>query len=139
MPTLTISAEDVGYLIVKAREFDVKEASSDPDSGSNATDDNMIDVLQDNGSDPVASEIAGFINSLSEEEKIDLVALMRLGRGDGTIEEWDDLRREAADERERNRHTARYLLGQPLLGDYLADGLAAFGLTWVDDEGDAPE
>ena len=127
MPTLTISAEDVGYLIVKAREFDVKEANSDPDSGSNATDDNMIDVLQDNGSDPVASEIAGFINSLSEEEKIDLVALMRLGRGDGTIEEWDDLRREAADE--RNRHTARYLLGQPLLGDYLADGLAAFGLT----------
>jgi len=124
---------------VKAREFDVKEASSDPDSGSNATDDNMIDVLQDNGSDPVASEIAGFINSLSEEEKIDLVALMRLGRGDGTIEEWDDLRREAADERERNRHTARYLLGQPLLGDYLADGLAAFGLSWVDDEGDAPE
>jgi len=139
MPTLTISAEDVGYLIVKAREFDVKEASSDPDSGSNATDDNMIDVLQDNGSDPVASEIAGFINSLSEEEKIDLVALMRLGRGDGTIEEWDDLRREAADERERNRHTARYLLGQPLLGDYLADGLAAFGLSWADDEGDAAE
>ncbi|TMK08547.1 MAG: DUF3775 domain-containing protein [Alphaproteobacteria bacterium] len=139
MPTLTISAEDVGYLIVKAREFDVKEANSDPDSGSNATDDNMIDVLQDNGSDPVASEIAGFINSLSEEEKIDLVALMRLGRGDGTIEEWDDLRREAADERERNRHTARYLLGQPLLGDYLADGLAAFGLSWVDDEGDAAE
>ena len=139
MPTLTISAEDVGYLIVKAREFDVKEANSDPDSGSNATDDNMIDVLQDNGGDPVASEIAGFINSLSEEEQIDLVALMRLGRGDGTIEEWDDLRREAADERERNRHTARYLLGQPLLGDYLADGLAAFGLSWVDDEGDAPE
>ena len=139
MPNLAISAEDIGFLIVKAREFDVKEASSDPDSGSNATDDNMIDVLQDNGSDPVASEIAGFINSLSEEEKIDLVALMRLGRGDGTIEEWDDLRREAADERERNRHTARYLLGQPLLGDYLADGLAAFGLSWVDDEGDAPE
>ena len=139
MPTLTISAEDVGYLIVKAREFDVKEANSDPDSGSNATDDNMVDVLQDNGSDPVASEIAGFINALSEEEQVDLVALMRLGRGDGTIEEWDDLRREAADERERNRHTARYLLGQPLLGDYLADGLAAFGLSWVDDEGDAPE
>jgi hypothetical protein len=139
MPTLTISPEDVGYLIVKAREFDVKEANADPDSGSNATDDNMIDVLEDNGSDPVASEIAGFINSLSDEEKIDLVALMRLGRGDGTIEEWDDLRREAADERERNRHTARYLLGEPLLGDYLADGLAAFGLSWVDDEGTAPE
>jgi hypothetical protein len=136
MPTLAISPEDVGFLIVKAREFDVKEANSDPDSGSNATDDNMIDVLGDDGCDPVASEIAGFINSLTEEEQIDLVALMRLGRGDGTIEEWDDLRREAAEERERNRHAARYLLGQPLLGDYLADGLAAFGLSWADDEGD---
>src|SRR4029450_4634255 len=121
MPTLTISPEDVGYLIVKAREFDVKEANADPDSGSNATDDNMIDVLEDNGSDPVASEIAGFINSLSDEEKIDLVALMRLGRGDGTIEEWDDLRREAADE--RNNRTAGYLLGEPLVSDYLAEGL----------------
>jgi len=139
MPTLAISSEDVGFLIVKAREFDVKEANSDPDSGSNATDDNMIDVLEDNGGDPVASEISGFINSLTEEEQIDLVALMRLGRGDGAIEEWDDLRREAAEERERNRHAARYLLGQPLLGDYLADGLAAFGLSWVDDEGDAAE
>ena len=139
MPNLAISAEDIGFLIVKAREFDVKETNSDPDSGSNATDDNMIDVLEDNGSDPVASEIAAFINGLSEEEKIDLVALMRLGRGDGTIEEWDDLRREAADERERNRHTARYLLGEPLLGDYLADGLAAFGLSWVDDDEGAPE
>ena len=63
MPNLAISTDDVAFLIVKAREFDVKEANSDPDSGSNAVDDNMIDVLEDNGSDPVASEIAGFINS----------------------------------------------------------------------------
>jgi Protein of unknown function (DUF3775) len=136
MPELTISTENVGFLIVKAREFDVKEANSDPDSGSNATDDNMIDVLEDDGSDPVASEIAGFINALTEEEQIDLVALMRLGRGDATIEEWDDLRREVAEE--LNRRTARYLLGEPLLGDYLAEGLAAFGLSWVD-EGTTPD
>ena len=43
----------------------------------------MIDVLEDDGRDPVAREIAGFINALSEDEQIDLVALMRLGRGDG--------------------------------------------------------
>jgi hypothetical protein len=132
MPNLAISTDDVAFLIVKAREFDVKEANSDPDSGSNAVDDNMIDVLEDNGCDPVASEIAGFINSLTEEEQIDLVALMRLGRGDATIEEWEDLRREVAEE--RDPRTARHLLGEPLLGDYLAEGLAAFGLTWVDED-----
>jgi hypothetical protein len=139
MPELAISAEKVGFLIEKTREFDVKEGVTDPDSGSNGADDNMIDVLEDDGGDPVVGEITGFINAMTEDEKIDLVALMRLGRGDGAIEEWDDLRREAAEEREGNRHTARYLLGEPLLGDYLADGLAAFGLSWVDDEGAAPE
>ena len=59
MPELTISAEKVAFLIEKAREFDVKEAASDPDSGSNAADDDMIDVLEDNGKDPVVREITG--------------------------------------------------------------------------------
>jgi hypothetical protein len=131
MPELAISAEKVRFLIEKMREFDVKEGASDPDSGSNASDDNMIDVLADNGDDPVAREITGFINAMSEDEQIDLVALMRLGRGDGGIEEWDDLRREAADG--RNNRTAAYLLGEPLVSDYLAEGLDAFGETWTDE------
>ena len=131
MPELAISAEKVSFLIEKTREFDVKEGASDPDSGSNGTDDNMIDVLEDDGGDPVVREITGFINAMTEDEQIDLVALMRLGRGDGTIEEWDELRREAADEYSGN--TASYLLGEPLISDYLAEGLDAFGLTWNDE------
>jgi hypothetical protein len=126
MPELAISAEKVGFLIEKARQFDAKEMASDPDSGSNATDDEMIDVLQDNGADPVVREITGFIRALSVDEQIDLVALMRLGRGDGTIEEWKDLRRQAAEG--RNGRTATYLLGEPMLGDLLAEGLEEFGL-----------
>jgi hypothetical protein len=131
MPELTISAEKVGYLIEKAREFDVKEGNSDPDSGSNGADDNMVDVLEDNGNDPVAREITGFINALTEDEQIDLVALMRLGRGDGSLAEWTELRREAA--QGRNGRTASYLLGEPMLGDFLAEGLDEFGISWADE------
>jgi hypothetical protein len=131
MPELSISAEKVRFLIEKAREFDVKEAASDPDSGSNATDDCMIDVLEDNGNDPVVREITGFVNALTEDEQIDLIALMRLGRGDATIEEWSDLRREAADT--SDRRVARTLLGEPMLGDLLAEGLGAFGVSWADE------
>jgi hypothetical protein len=131
MPELAISAEKVGFLIAKAREFDVKEANSDPDSGSNATDDAMIDVLEDNGCDPVVREITGFINALTEDEQTDLVALMRLGRGDASIEEWNELRREAA--QDRDRRSARYLLREPMLGDLLAEGLGEFGLSWADE------
>ena len=131
MPELAISTEKVGFLIEKAREFDVKDGASDTDAGSNGSDDNMIGVLEDNGDDPVVQEITGFIAAMTEEEKIDLVALMRLGRGDGDIDDWDDLKREAADG--SNGRTARYLLGEPLLSDYLAEGLDAFGLTWSDE------
>jgi hypothetical protein len=131
MPELAVSVEKVAFLIEKMREFDVKEGTSDPDSGSNGADDNMIDVLDDNGDDPVVREITGFINAMTEDEQIDLVTLVRLGRGDGGIEEWDELRREAADG--YNSHTASYLLGEPLVSDYLAEGLDAFGLTWNDE------
>ncbi len=65
MPELTISPEKVAFLIQKAREFDVKETDTDPDSGSNATDDGMVDVLEDNGHDPVQHELTSFIGALN--------------------------------------------------------------------------
>jgi hypothetical protein len=130
MPELAIAIDKISFLIEKTREFDVKEAATDPDSGSNPTDDNMIDVLEDDGCDPVMQEIADFINGMTEDEQIDLIALMRLGRGDGGIEEWNDLRRDAAEM--RGRRTAHYLLGEPLVSDYLAEGLNTFGLNWTD-------
>ena len=132
MPELTISPEKVAFLIEKAREFDVKEEASDPDSGSNGADDDMVDVLEDTGDDPVVREITGFIAALTEDEQVDLIALMRLGRGDGTIDEWDDLRNEAAEQR-AGRSPAPYLLGEPMLGDLLAEGLDAFGIDWTEE------
>src|SRR3954451_10640923 len=135
MPELAISAEKVAFIIEKAREFDVKETDADPDSGSNATDDDMIDVLEDNGSDPVGRELSGFITALNEDEQLDLVALTWLGRGEGTIDDWDELRARAVDARAAyrapRRETVRYLLGDPMLGDLLADGLDAFGIDWT--------
>jgi hypothetical protein len=131
MPELTISAEQVGYLIEKAREFDAKDELTDVASGSNASDDRMIDVLEDRADDPVVREIVSFINAMSVDEQVDLVALMWLGRGDGSIEEWNTLRAEAA--RNHNHRTAGYLLGEPLLSDFLAEGLDEFGLTWNDE------
>jgi len=137
MAELSISPEKIAFIIEKAREFDVKDAASDPDSGSNPADDDEIDVLEDDGSDPVAGELGSFIRALNEDEQIDLVALMWLGRGDGTIEEWDDLRARASEARSEypspRRETVQYLLGEPMLGDLLADGLEAFDASWADE------
>ncbi len=57
----------------------------------------------------------------------DLVALTWLGRGDGTIDEWDDLRQEAA--WLHNNRTAAYPLGKPMLADHLEEGLSQFGCS----------
>lgn len=127
-PTLAISPEKVSFFIAKAREFDVKDAISDPDSGSNAADDGMVDVLEDHADDPTFQELTSFINALNEDEQIDLVALTWLGRGDGTLSEWDELREEAA--RLHNNRTAAYLLAKPMLGDHLEEGLSVFGVSY---------
>ncbi|MBR0842901.1 DUF3775 domain-containing protein [Bradyrhizobium liaoningense] len=137
MPELAISAEKVAFIIEKAREFDVKEAASDPDSGSNPSDDDAVDVLEDDGSDPVGQELGSFMIALNEDEQIDLVTLTWLGRGDGTIDDWDDLRARAVEARTEyrspRRETVHYLLGEPMLGDLLADGLDEFGIDWTDE------
>jgi Protein of unknown function (DUF3775) len=122
---LSISPEKVVFLIEKAKEFDVKDVPSKRNPGSNPTDDRMIEVLEDHPDDLVLVEIAGLINSLNVDEQVDLVGLMWMGRDDYDVEEWEQVRAEAA--RAHNKHTARYLAGTPLLADYLAGGLDMLG------------
>ena len=126
-PVLSISSDKVCFIVVKARQFDVKDVVTDPNEGSNPADDEMIAVLEDHSDDPVLQELRSFINALSEDEQIDLVAMAWLGRGDGTLEDWDELHSEAA--RAHNRRTASYLLGMPLLPNHLEEALSQFGLS----------
>jgi len=122
---LEIPIAKVCFIIMKAREFDVKDAVTEPDPGSNPSDDKMATVLEDHADDPVVEELTSLINSLNEDEQIDLVALAWLGRDDYTADDWPSVRQEAA--RAHNEKTANYLLGMPLLGDYLEEGLHLLG------------
>jgi hypothetical protein len=124
---LTISPEKVCFIIIKAREFDVKDAVTDPDPGSNPSDDKDLAVLEDHRDDPVVEELTSLINALSVDEQVDLVALAWLGRDDYTAADWPAVREEAA--AAHNRRTASYLLGMPLLGDFLEEGLSMLGYS----------
>jgi hypothetical protein len=124
--TLTISPEKVFFVIVKARQFDAKDVLTEPDPGSNPTDDSDVAVLEDHEDDPVVEELTAFINALSEDEQVDLVALAWLGRDDYPGD-WGEIRQEA--ERAYNGRTAPYLLGMPLVGDFLEEGLSLLGYS----------
>jgi len=126
LPNLAISPEKVCYLIIKARAYDVKGVSTELDGASDASEeDAMASILEDRRGDAVLEELARFIAALNEDEQIDLVTMAWLGRGDGSVAEWDELRAEAS--RAHNQRTAQYLLGMPLLADHLEEGLSLLG------------
>jgi hypothetical protein len=124
---LTISPEKVCFIIMKAREFDAKDEPTEPDPGSNPSDDRDIEVLEDHEDDPVVEELTSLISSLSEDEQIDLVALAWLGRDDYSASDWRSVRGEAAEA--HNQRTAEYLLGMPQVGDFLEEGLSMLGYS----------
>jgi len=124
---LTISTEKVCFIIIKAKEFDAKDEVTEPDPGSNPSDDMDVEVLEEHEDDPVVEELTSLINSLSEDEQIDLVALAWLGRDDYSASDWATVREEAA--RAHNQRTAEYLLGMPLVGDFLEEGLSMLGYS----------
>ena len=124
---LTISPEKVCFVIIKAREYDAKDEVTEVDPGSNPSDDRGVSVLEDHEDDPVIEELTSFIDSLSEDEQIDLVTLVWLGRDDYSAGDWPAVREEAA--RAHNQRTAKYLLGMPLVGDLLEEGLSMLGYS----------
>ncbi len=127
---MELNPETVCGLILQIRQFDGKSGLVDPDSGSNASDSDeedigFTDTLQNSPNDSIEEVIRAEIGAMNEEEQAELVALAWIGRGDYEAGEFAKAKTEA-----RRRHegpTADYLLGQPLLGDLLAEGLAAIG------------
>jgi hypothetical protein len=72
-----------------------------------------------------AEELRELIDDLNVDEAAELIALYWIGRGDFEASEWQEAVREA---RQRNlKRTSGYLLGMPMLGDWLEEGLQAIG------------
>lgn len=123
---LSLAPDYLARLIVKLRAIAAKEVVVDPDSGSNAIDDDMRDVLQDDPDDLSRSEVVRELAGLNERQQAELVALLWTGRGDVEPEEW-----EATVETARQRKetpTQRYLLNDPLLAEYWREGAARLGI-----------
>jgi hypothetical protein len=134
MADLQIGPDKVCFIIVKARELDAQEPVVEEDYGGNPIDEGFRGVLASYADDPTFQELRAFIEALNEDEQCELVALAWLGRGDYATDEWREAL--AAARSRRTGPTAEYLLGTPLLGDYLEEGLAAFGLSCAEVERD---
>src|ERR1041385_2163725 len=114
---LTIPLETLAYIIIKAREYGAQVPPVDPESGSNATDDAERDVLEGSADNPTYEELVNAINFLNDAQRIELLALTWLGRGDYIKEEG---REEIAEARRiHDKKETDYVVRTPLLADYL--------------------
>lgn len=127
-----INPQKVCFIAAMARELLSEDQGLRPD-GSNATDDGESSMLTDAAYPPVHSEFVQYVADLDEDETAALVALLWIGRGDFEAGDWEDAVAQARERRETP--TATYLLGEPLLPDYLEDALAAFGQSCSDFDG----
>jgi len=131
---LEIAPEKVAHIIVKARQYDSKVASWDDTANSGDAADDPASILEDFADDPTRAELVSFINALNEDEQVHLVALAWIGRGTFAVEEFDEAVETARNE--RVNATSRYLVGMPLLADYLEEGLEKLGISVEDAESD---
>src|SRR5262245_49887725 len=130
IPNLSISPEKVFFVISKARRSDSEAGGGGVilDSG----DDDMSYGGSGRGEATDRAELAGFIRDLNVDEQIDLVALVWLGRGDGDITNWRELHTQAA--QAHNKRTASYLIGTPMLAEYLEEAMTQFGKSFEEFE-----
>lgn len=129
---LEIAPEKVAHVIIKAREYDSKVGTWDDSAEAGDAAEDPASILEDYANDPTRAELAGFIDALNEDEQAHLVALTWIGRGTFAADELDDAVETARNE--RTTATSRYLLGIPLLADYLAEGLDKLGISLEDAE-----
>lgn len=118
---IAVPLQTVCYIAERAHDLMGKTASTEAENSLD-DEDPEADILEDRGHDPVEEELRSVIEDLDEDAQVDLVALMWFGRED---EDWSTLRELAW--QERTSSPASYLLGTPLLADYLLSGLDRLG------------
>jgi hypothetical protein len=126
MMMLNVNGESVCRLIELSRAFQAQESDAFQDDVSDPIDEYAaIQRLAAHEDDVSLAEFRTVIEDLEPDQQTEVVALLWLGRGDFQEAEWEDAKRLAWDEWTPN--TADYLIGHPMLPEYLTAGLAVFG------------
>src|SRR3569623_2017488 len=131
---LEINPETVCLVIAKAKEFHAKEAVVIPDETLSLGEYWARQVLADHVEDLTFLEVGAAIDDLEPDQQIGLVALMWLGRGDYSKDQWEAACTDARAEIEAGQmpRTADYLMATPLVASYLAEGLSLLGFVCED-------
>jgi len=124
---LDVNPDTVCRLVEVARAFHAQEQVTIPEEPGEPDDDWSTRILTGHSGDATLEEFRGIMADLEPDQQQQVVALLWLGRGDFSLEEWPDALEQATDN--WNERTADYLIAHPLLPDYLAEGLNQHGYS----------
>ena len=118
---LDLNRDVVQLIIDGTHEFIMQADVSFPEEPGAFAGQWLAQVPNGFNQDPYYVELKNKIDDLEPDQQMSLVALMWLGRGDYSIEEWPEAL--AFAEQTWTDHTASYLIGLSLLADYLQEGV----------------
>jgi len=118
---IEISPSKVARIIIRARTLDAKTGRWDTPMDDAEAD----SILESRPSDATEDELRSYISDLNSDEQASLVAIMWIGRETFTADDLEEAIETA--KAEATAPTEDYLLGIPLLSDYLTSGLEELG------------
>lgn len=121
MAALPFNDTRIEELMLRFNAVMAKEGTDISNLGGNATDDQVTATLQETEGDLSRNEITQEIESMNDEQQDALVALFWIGRGDAEPAAWEQTKALARQQHEGL--VSRYLLGKPMVGEYLTEGL----------------
>ena len=124
---LHIPLETLCYIIAKAREFQAKEEVVIPDAPASPTEDWALQILADHNGDYTLTELVECVAEMNQRQRAELVALMWVGRGDYTLEDWETAVDDAIGD--YSVRAATYLVAHPMVAEDLEEGLIAHGYS----------
>ncbi len=124
---IDINPETIRFIIDRAHELQSDGDSLFTDPQVNPLEEELLGIRDTPQFDPTDTELKTVVNDLEPDQQQTIVALMWLGRGDFSLNEWEEALEAARDN--WTPQTAEYLTGTPLLADYLSEGLAVHGYT----------
>ena len=120
---LSLDYEVIRNIVELVHEISTLETSRGEVISEEWNEESQDNIQEMDTEDPIQQQVRGLIDGLNEDESYDLVALMWVGRGTYGIDEFQEARKVAQEE--ATQSTSDYLLGTPLLADFLEEGLNA--------------
>jgi len=127
MEELPLNLENICFIINKAKAFHAQEEVVIPNESINSSEDWALQTLASHSDDMTLQEFKNVIKDLDQDQQAALVALMWIGRGDFTVDEWQDAY--ASSSQEWTDYTADYLLAHPNVADYLEESISQLGFA----------